>query len=68
MTYHQASVRFLLDRIPLIDRRRSHLVAYLDDADDERSDEREGELASEVTSGKVSLPRSRRRVMRRLTS
>ena len=47
LTYHQASARFLLDRIPLIDRRRSHLVANPDDADDERSDERGDELAAE---------------------
>ena len=40
-TDHQASARFLLDRIPLIDRQRSHLVANPDDADDERSDERD---------------------------
>ena len=47
------------DRIPLIDQRRSHLVANPDDADDGRSDD---------TSGTMSLPRGRRRVMRRSTS
>ena len=47
ITYHQASAHFLLDRIPLTDRRRSHLVVNPDDADDERSDERDDELAAE---------------------
>ena len=52
MTYHQASTRFLLDRIPLIDRRRSHRVANPDDADDERSDDQDDELASEQGGGR----------------
>lgn len=42
VAYHQASACFLLGRIPLIERRRSHLVANPDDANDERSDELDG--------------------------
>ena len=51
MTYHQASARFLLDRIPLIDRRRSHLVANPGVADDERDDE----LAAEQAAGDAAV-------------
>ena len=57
MIYHQASARFLLDRIPFIDRQRSHLVANPDDADDddERSDERDDELAAEQAAGDAEV-------------
>ena len=55
MTYHQASARFLLDRIPLIDRRRRHLVANADDADDERNDEWDDGLATEQEAGDAAV-------------
>ena len=58
MTFHQASARFILGRIPLIDRRRSHLVANPDDTDDERDAElaraRAAEQAADVAPGDVS--------------
>ena len=54
LTYHQASARFLLDRIPLIDRRCGH-----------RGEPRTTRTTSAATNGMMSLPRSRKRVMRR---
>ena len=55
MAYHQASARFLLDRIPLTDRRRGHLGANPDDADNEQSDERDDELAAERQAGDAAV-------------
>ena len=61
MTYHQASARFLLDRIPLIDRRGMYSAATWWRT-------RTMRMTSKATSGTMSLPRSRRRVMRRAAS
>lgn len=53
--YHQASARFLLDRTPLIDRRRSHPVVNSDDADVERSGGRDHEFAAEQAAGDAAV-------------
>ena len=54
MAYHNASARFLLGCTPL-DRRRGHLGANSEDADDERSDERDDELAAEQKAGDAAV-------------